>query len=72
MLPPQLLVRRREVARILALSEAQVRRLERTGALHAIQLPDIGSPRFSVEEVERLAGVPTQALVEHGEPEPPT
>lgn len=56
MYAPTMLLRRRDVARILALTEAQVRHLEMTGVLHPVHIPGVRTARFTVVEVERLAG----------------
>lgn len=49
------LLRRREAALQLAISESQVLALERHGVLHAIRIPGMRAVRYDAREVHRLA-----------------
>lgn len=53
--PRQLLYRRRDVAHVLGISEALVCRLDTSGDLHPIRLPNLRSVRYSADEVTALA-----------------
>jgi predicted DNA-binding transcriptional regulator AlpA len=53
--PPQKLYRRRDVAHVLGISQALVCRLDRTGDLNPIRLPNLRSVRYDATEVEALA-----------------
>ena len=52
---PPLLLRRRDVAAALAVSESQVVIWERDGLLHPVKLPGIRAIRFYREDVDALA-----------------
>ena len=45
----------REVARVLAVSESQVRNWQRAGVLREVRLPGIRAVRFTRADVEQLA-----------------
>lgn len=49
------LYRRRDAAKILAVSESQVLKFERQGLLHPISVPGIRATRLSADEVHALA-----------------
>jgi excisionase family DNA binding protein len=49
------LLRTREAAHVLSVSESQIIKFERQGLLRAVHIPGIRAVRFVREEVERLA-----------------
>ena len=51
----QLLDRRRDAAKKLAVSESQVLKFERAGLLRVICLPGIRAVRYAADEVDDLA-----------------
>jgi predicted site-specific integrase-resolvase len=56
-----MLMRRRDAAEILAVSESQILKWEREGLLHPISMPGIRAIRYRAEEVRALA----QRFIDH-------
>jgi excisionase family DNA binding protein len=50
-----ILLRTREVAQLLSVSESQVLNWSRAGQLHPVTIPGIRATRFRRDEVEQLA-----------------
>jgi len=57
--------RTRDVARLLAVSESQVRNWQRAGVLREVRIPGIRAVRFPRADVEQLANKWINAQKEH-------
>lgn len=56
------LLRRRDAARVLSVSESQIEKWEKAGVLRRIDVPGIRAVRYLDEEVEAVA----KSIIEHG------